>query len=234
MNLRLSSALKWGIGILIALFIGAFLYLESQQYISLDTLKANRDQLRQYTHEHYLRAVLIFMGIYCLQVAIFLPGDALLTLLGGFLFGSVLGTLYVNVGATSGATLALLASRYLFRDWIESRFKERFNSVRKGFAQHAFNYLVGLRLIPVMPFWLVNLLAGLTQMKVLSYVLATSLGMLPASFVYAYAGQQLGSLNSPGEVTSPGVILALILLAVLALSPILYKKWTARKSRSYP
>lgn len=223
------SKKTWGIALLIVLTIGAVVYFAGLQQSTLETFKSQRDRLREWTEQHYLEAVVIFMVIYCLQVAIFLPGDALLTLLGGFLFGSVAGTLYVNIGATAGATLALLASRYLFREWVEHKFGSRFKEVREGFSRHSFNYLLGLRLIPVMPFWLVNLLGGLTRMKVLPYALATSLGMLPASFIYAYAGRQLGTLNSLSEITSPSVLLALFLLALLTFSPIVYHEWIAKK-----
>lgn len=216
-----------------ALAIGAFFYFGGQQYLSFETLKANRDRLLAYTQEHYVTAALIFVTAY-LPAGRRLPSrDALLTLLGGFLFGSVLGTFYVNLGATAGATLAFLAARYLFRDWVERQFGARLKRVQEEFSKHTFNYLLGLRLVPVMPFFLVNLLAGLTLIRVLTYVVATSLGMIPASFVYAYAGRELGSMNSLDEVTAPGVLLALTLLALLAIAPVVYREWTAKKKQGH-
>ncbi len=103
--------------------------------------------------------------------------------------------------------------------------------MQEGFSKHAFNYVLGLRLVPVMPFFLVNLLAGLTQITVPTYVLATSLGMIPASFVYAYAGRQLGSMNSLDEVASHRVLLALTLLALLTIAPVVYSEWIVKKER---
>jgi uncharacterized membrane protein YdjX (TVP38/TMEM64 family) len=149
-------------------------------------------------------------------------------LAGGFLFGAVLGTLFVNLGATTGATLAFLVSRYLLRDWVEQKFGKWLGPVQQGFSQNAFGYLMTLRLIPLFPFFVVNLVSGLTRMNVGTYVVATSLGIIPGSFVYAYAGRQLGTINSLKDIASPGVIGAFVLLGLLALVPNLYKKWSGK------
>lgn len=153
-----------------------------------------------------------------------------MTLAGGFLFGSVVGTLYVNLGATTGATLAFLAARYLLRDWVESKFGDRIGPIQEGFSKNAFSYLMTLRLIPAFPFFLVNLVSGLTRVKVATYVIATAVGIIPGSFVFAYAGRQLGSINSLKEIASPNVLLAFTLLGLLALMPILYRKFIAKKA----
>ena len=210
--------------------IGAFFYFDLGQYFSLDALKANRDTLLQYTTSHYEIAVALFILIYILQTAFSLPGGALLTLTGGFLFGSLLGTVFVNVGATAGATLAFLAARYLLRDWVEQKFGDRLGAIQEGFAKNAFSYLMTLRLIPAFPFFLVNLVSGLTRVNVRTYVLATSIGIIPGSFVFAFAGRQLGSINSLGEIASPPVLLAFTLLGLLALMPVAYRKWTNSKN----
>jgi uncharacterized membrane protein YdjX (TVP38/TMEM64 family) len=157
-----------------------------------------------------------------------LPGAVILTLAGGFLFGAVWGTLFVNLGATTGATLAFLASRYLLHDWVERKFGKWLGPVQQGFAQNAFSYLMTLRLIPLFPFFVVNLVSGLTRMNIGTYVAATALGIIPGSFVYAYAGRQLGTINSLKDIASPGVIGAFVLLGVLALVPSLYKKWSGK------
>jgi uncharacterized membrane protein YdjX (TVP38/TMEM64 family) len=161
-------------------------------------------------------------------VALSLPGAAIMTLAGGFLFGSLLGTIYVNLGATSGATLAFLAARYLLRDWVESKFGNRLGPIQDGFAKNAFNYLMTLRLIPIFPFFLVNLVSGLTRVNLATYMTATAVGIIPGSFVYAYAGRQLGTINSLKEIASPNVISAFVLLGLLALVPILYRKFSAK------
>ena len=215
---------------LFALAAGAFFYFDLAQYLSLEALKANRDKLLAYTEAHYQTAAALFVLLYCLQTAFSLPGAALFTLAGGFLFGSVIGTLYVNVGATSGATLAFLAARYLLRDWVEKKFGDRLGPIQEGFARNAFSYLITLRLVPLFPFFLVNLVSGLTRIRLGMYVLATAVGIIPGSFVYANAGRQLGTINSLGEIASPRVLGAFALLGLLALAPILYRKVAGKHS----
>lgn len=215
---------------LFALAVGAFFFFDLKQYLSLEALKANRDSLLAYTDTHYIASVLIFVAIYCLQTAFSLPGAAVFTLAGGFLFGSVVGMLYVNVAATAGATLAFLSARYLLRDWVERKFGDRLGPLQEGFAKNAFSYLMTLRLIPIFPFFLVNLVSGLTRIRVGQYVLATALGIIPGSFVYANAGRQLGSINSLGEIASPRVLGAFALLGLLSLVPILYKKFSGKSA----
>lgn len=229
------STNKSGIGkavvaFLILIAIGAFFYFDLGRYLSLDTLKENRDQLLLFTDTHYAVSAALFVLVYIVVTGLALPGAAILTLAGGFLFGSLLGTLFVNLGATTGAALAFLAARYLLRDWVEDKFGKWFEPVQQGFAKDAFSYLITLRLIPLFPFFVVNLVSGLTRMSVGSYVAATSLGIIPGSFVYAYAGRQLGTINSMKEVASPNVIAAFILLGVLALAPVLYKKFSAKQA----
>lgn len=219
------------LAVIVVLTLGAAYWLDLSQYLSLEELKANRDRLMAYTHAHYAAAVVAFIVVYCLTAALSVPGDIFLTMVGGFLFGSVIGTLYVNIGATAGATLAFLAARYLLRDWVESKLADRIGPIQEGFKQNAFSYLVTLRLIPAIPFVLVNLVSGLTRMELGTYVRATSLGMFPASFVFAYAGRQLGMINSVREVASPPVLLAFTLLGLLALTPPLYRVIAQRRRR---
>ena len=215
--------------VILGLGLGAFFYFDLGRYVSLEALKANRDDLLAYTNANFTVAVVLYVAVYILQTAFSLPGGAIMTLAGGFLFGSVLGTIFVNVGATTGATLAFLAARYILRDWVERKFGKRIEPVQAGFAQNAFSYLLTLRLIPAFPFFLVNLVSGLTRIPLGTYVIATSIGIIPGSFFYAFAGKQLGSINSLAEIASPPVLLALTFLGLLALVPILHRKFVARK-----
>jgi len=223
------SSGKIVIALLLAVGIGAFFYFDLGQYLSLGAIKQNRDNLLAYTESNYGFAVALFVLVYIVQTAFSLPGGAILTLAGGFLFGSFLATIYVNIGATSGATLAFLAARYLLRDWVEHKFGDRLESIQAGFAQNAFSYLMTLRLIPAFPFFLVNLVSGLTRVNLGTYMTATAVGIIPGSFVFAYAGRQLGTINSLGEIASPPVLLAFTLLGLLALLPIVYRKFLAKK-----
>jgi len=218
--------------VVVALFaaaIGAFFYFDLGHYLSLDALKDNRDKLLAFTEANYVAAVALFVAAYCVVVAASLPGAAIMTLAGGFLFGSLLGTLYVNIGATTGATAAFLVARYLLRDWVETKFGNRLGPIQEGFARNAFSYLMTLRLIPLFPFFVVNMVSGLTRVSLATYVTATAIGIIPGSFVFAYAGRQLGTINSLREIASPNVLMAFTLLGLLALVPIVYQKFSARK-----
>lgn len=226
-----SPSQRWGkllVLLLVMAGIAGFFYFDLDRYLSLDSLKANRDALLAYTQQHYWEAASLFVIAYIAQTALSLPGGAILTLAGGFLFGPAMGTLLVNIGATTGATLAFLAARYVLRDWVERKFGDRLAPIQAGFAQHAFNYLLTLRLIPIFPFFLVNLVSGLTRISLGTYVGATAIGIIPGSFVYAYAGRQLGTINSLSEIASPQVLLAFTLLGLFALLPILYRKVTGK------
>src|SRR6266568_1452583 len=128
--------------------ISAYFYFDLKQYLTLESLKAHRDQLLAYTDAHFVAAVAIFSALYVLQTTFSLPGGLLLSLTGGFLFGSVLGTLIVIIPATLGATLAFLVARYLLRDWVERKFGGRLEAFQRGFARNAFSYLLTLRIIP--------------------------------------------------------------------------------------
>ncbi len=214
----------------LALGIGLFFYFDLGTYLSLEALKANRDQLLAFTEANFGVAATLFVLAYAAVVGLSLPGGAIMTLAGGFLFGSVLGTALVNVGATTGATLAFLSARYLLKDWVEQKFGSKLGPIQEGFSKNAFSYLMTLRLIPLFPFFLVNMVSGLTRVNVGTYVAATSLGIIPGSFVYAYAGRQLGTINSLKEIASPNVLLAFCLLGALALVPIIYKKYAAPKA----
>jgi len=210
--------------------IGAFVYFDLGQYFSLESLKANRNSLLAYTNVNFSAVVTIYILIYIAQTGFSLPGAAVMTLVGGFLFGSTLGTLFANIGATTGATIAFLASRHLLREWVERKFGQRIEPIQAGFAKNAFSYLMTLRLIPAFPFFFVNLVAGLTRINLWTYILATSVGIIPGSFVFAYAGRQLGSINSLEEIASPSVLMALTLLGLLTLIPIAYRKFVEKKN----
>ncbi len=212
----------------IAVAIGAFFYFDLGRFLSLTALKENRDSLLAFTEANFAAAVGLFIVVYAIVTGLSLPGAVILTLAGGFLFGAVGATLFVNIGATTGATLAFLTARYLLRDSVELKFGKWLGPFQEGFAKNAFSYLLTLRLIPLFPFFVVNLVSGLTRVSVGTYVAATALGIIPGSFVYAYAGRQLGTINSLKEIASPNVVGAFVLLGLLALIPVVYKKFSAK------
>jgi uncharacterized membrane protein YdjX (TVP38/TMEM64 family) len=213
------------VAVIVVLAIGAFFYFDVARLLSLAALKEHRDQLLSFTEAHQAVAAGLFIVAYIGVTGLSLPGAVILTLAGGFLFGGLLGTLLVNIGATTGATLAFLVARYLLRDAVERKFGRWLGAIQEGFNKNAFSYLMTLRLIPLFPFFVVNLVSGLTRVKLGTYVTATALGIIPGSFVYAYAGQQLGSIDSLKDIASPKVLAALALLGLLALVPVAYKKY---------
>ena len=232
-NQRESSSSNLGkisIAVGMALAVGAFFYFDLGRLLSLTALKENRDGLLAFTETNFSAAVGIFIVAYVMVAGLSLPGAVILTLAGGFLFGPVFGTLFVNLGATTGATLAFLTARYLLRDTVENKFGKWVGPLQDGFAKNAFSYLMTLRLIPLFPFFVVNLVSGLTRVSVGTYVAATAIGIIPGSFVYAYAGRQLGTINSLKEIASPNVIGAFVLLGLLALVPVVYKRFAAKSA----
>lgn len=229
-NASQSSPGKILIAVLLLSALGAFFYFDLAQFLSLTVLKDNRDKLLAFTQANYAVAVGLFVVAYIAVTGLSLPGAVILTLAGGFLFGGLFGTLLVNVGATTGATLAFLVARYLLRDAVEQKFGRWLGPFQDGFSKNAFSYLMTLRLIPLFPFFVVNLVSGLTRVNLGTYVAATALGIIPGSFVYAYAGQQLGTINSLKEIASPSVILAFVLLGLLALVPAVYRKFAGQQA----
>ncbi len=218
------SAARWALAAVLVGAAAAFFFFDLDRFLSLNTLKDHRDQLLAFTDAHYAEAVGLFILAYIVVTGLSLPGATVLTLAGGFLFGGLWATLFVNIGATTGATLAFLAARYLLRDAVEQKFGRWLGPLQEGFAKNAFSYLLTLRFIPLVPFFVLNLVSGLTRVPIGTYVAATALGIIPGSFVYAYAGRQLGTINSLKEIVSPGVLAAFVLLGLLAAAPIVYQK----------
>ncbi len=223
---------KIAVLVILTLGIAAYYYFDLGAYLSLESLKTHRDRLQAFYEANRAGMILGFIGVYIVTVALSLPGATILTLTAGALFGSVTGTLVVNVGATLGATLAFLVARFLLSDWVEARFGEKLKPFHEGFARNAFNYLLFLRLVPLFPFFLINLAAGLTRIRTGTYILGTMIGILPGSFVYANAGANLAAINSLQDIASPGVLGAFALLGLFALIPTLYQRYKGRRAES--
>ncbi|WP_042010160.1 FAD-dependent oxidoreductase [Aeromonas fluvialis] len=204
--------------------IGTFFALDLGRYLTLDALQAQQTAVAQWVDSHFVSASLLFVLIYVLSTALSLPGASLLTLGGSAVFGVAWGLLLVSFASTIGATLAFLSARFLLRDWVTARFGDKLATFQSGMAKEGAFYLLSLRLIPVFPFFLVNLLMGLTPIRVSTYYWVSQLGMLPGTFVYVLAGSELGQLTSTGNILSPGLMVALTLLGLM---PWLVKKLTA-------
>ncbi len=213
--------------LLVAFFIAVLIILIKtfglNELLSFETFRQYRDQLLSFTSEKYFYSVLLFVLIYIIVVALSIPGATVLTLAVGFLFGYT-GVIYVNIGATTGAVLIFLAARYIIGDWIQNRYGERFAAFNKEIAENGYNYLLTLRFIPLFPFFLINIFAGLTRVPLLTFAWTTMVGIVPGSFVYVYTGRQLVTIDKPGDIISAKIIMAFVLLGLLALSPVIIKK----------
>ena len=204
-----------------AVFALLFLIFDGQQYLSLASLKSSHQILQQFYGEHQLLTIAGYMLLYILVTALSLPGAVIMTLGGGALFGLWLGFLLVSFASSIGATLAFLASRFLFREAILSRFGEKLAAVNQGIAQDGAFYLFSLRLVPAFPFFIINLVMGLTSIRTAVFYWVSQLGMIPGTLVYVNAGTQLGKIESAGGIVSPGLLLSFALLGVF---PLLAKK----------
>ena len=203
--------------------IGAFFAFGGQHYLSLETIKANRDALLAFADRNFIAALAIAFVVYAGAIALSLPGGLVLSLTMGFIFGRWVGTVLVVVAATVGATLVFLAARYLFADWARKRLGSVGEKINAGFTENAFAYLLFLRLVPAFPFFLVNLAPAFTAIPLRTYVLATLIGIIPGTFVYVNLGQTLGRIESLKGLVSRETLLAFALLGLFALLPVAWK-----------
>ncbi|NQD60964.1 TVP38/TMEM64 family protein [Enterobacter sp. CM29] len=205
---------------LLCALLGAFVLivvLLPPGMLSLDTLKIHQQTLLDRVEQAPLQSALIYFAVYVLVSALSIPGAALLTLLGGAIFNLWEATLLVSLASTLGATLAMLVSRYLLRDWVQRRFAAQMNTIDVGMVRDGARYLFALRLMPLFPFFLVNLLMGLTRIQVRHYWWVSQLAMLPATVIFLNAGRELGKLTTLRDILSPGLLFAFTLLGLLPL-----------------
>ncbi len=201
-----------------------FFYFDLHRFFTLSALKANRLALLDFRDAHPLAMVGAFMAVYVVTTALSLPGAAILSLAAGAIFGPWMGTVCACTAATAGATLAFLATRHLLRDVVSARFGRRLDGINREFERRGASYLLFLRLVPVFPFFLVNLAAGLTRLPLRTFVSATMIGIVPGGFVYVNAGATLATLTSISDVASPAVLGSFALLGLFVLVPALVAK----------
>ncbi|MBL39261.1 MAG: pyridine nucleotide-disulfide oxidoreductase [Xanthomonadales bacterium] len=203
--------------LVIALLIGSYFWFDLGQYFSLDELRARRDQLLTFIDRNFFGMLALYMAVYIVMAALSLPGAAVLTIAGGALFGLAAGTIAVSFASSIGATLVFLAARFLFRDTIQKKFSKRLKTINEGVEKDGAFYLLALRLVPVFPFWVINLVMALTPIRTWTYYWVSQLGMLPATLVYVNAGTQLSQVESAGDILSLELIGAFALLGLLPL-----------------
>jgi uncharacterized membrane protein YdjX (TVP38/TMEM64 family) len=215
--------------------IGAFFAFGLHHYLSFETLRQHREELLALVDQRPLLAPLAFMAVYAAVIALSVPGGAVLTITGGFLFGILAGGLYVVLAATLGATIVFLIAKTALGDALRAKAGPRIRRMEEGFRQDALSYLLVLRLIPLFPFWLVNIVPALLGVPVRTYVIGTAIGIIPGSLVYASVGNGLGAVFDAGQtpdlgiIFKPAILLPIVGLAVLALLPIAYRRFKARK-----
>ncbi len=214
----------------------AFFAFGLDDYVSFETLREHRHFLMTFVEQQGLVAVAVFVVAYAVSTALSLPGGALLSVTGGFLFGSLFGAFWIVIGATIGATAVFLAAKTALGDALRRRAGAFLLKMEAGFKENAFSYMLVLRLVPLFPFFIVNLVPAFLGVSLRIYVIATFIGIIPGAFVFATVGAGLGSVFDANEsfslsgVLTPQVIAALVGLSLLSLLPIVFKKFKAARS----
>jgi len=211
------------IAAIVGLFV-VFYKLGFNEYLSLESLQANKEALNTFYREHWMLFTGAYMLVYIISAAVSLPGATILTLTGGFIFGPLFGSGIVIVSATIGASLAFLVARFILRNTLEKRYERYLKKFNEGIKTNAWSYLLFLRLVPLFPFFLINIVMGLTRLPLRVFALVSFVGMYPGTFVYTLAGGQLATINSVKDIASPRLIGAFTLLGCFALIPTIYKK----------
>ncbi len=211
-------------GILIGIIIclaAAIKFLHLGDYLSLSYIKESQQRFALLYSQHPFPLIASYIGLYIIITVLSLPGAVIMTLAGGALFGLYTGTLIVSFASSIGATLACFVARFLLRDWVQARFESKLVKINQGIEHEGAFYLFSLRLIPVFPFWLINLLMGLTAMPLRTFYWVSQAGMLPATIVYVNAGKELSKINSLSGILSIRLILS---FAALGIFPFVTKK----------
>ena len=199
---------------IVALLVGGFILFGPRHYLSLEFMQSQLGEITAYRDANPIKSIIIYASIYIIATAASIPGALVLTLVGGAIFGFYVGSLVVVVSATIGATIAFLLARYLFEDLVKERMGERLAKIRESFRKEGALYLFSMRLVPVFPFFAINLLMGLTSIKTSTYAIASLIGMAPGTMVFVNAGTQLAKLDSVRGLLSPTIIASFLLLAV--------------------
>ena len=210
----------------------AFVVFDLQQYLSLEFFRQQKSALQAYYQAHALLTALCYFALYILITGISLPGAVVLTLAGGAIFGLWYGLLIISFASTIGATIAFLVSRLLLRDWVQSRFASNLKTFNEGVRQEGAFYLFTLRLVPLFPFFIINLVMGLTPLRTSTFFFISQIGMLPGTLVFVNAGTQLAQIDSIKGILSPQLLFSFALLGVF---PLLAKKligWTKARRAS--
>lgn len=227
---------RFGPAVVLVAGLAAVIASGGMHHLSLHELRDSRASLHAFVRTHGLEAALAYLAVYVGVISLSLPGALIMTLTGGFLFGPWVGALLADLGCSSGAMVVYAVCRLTVGDSLDRRLTPKIKAFEEGFRQNAFLYLLTLRLIPVMPFWLINLAAGLLGAPARAFIVATVMGILPAALIYASLGAGLDGMFNRGEPLGPQLLLAprialpLIGLALLSTLPIAHHWWRARRN----
>ena len=218
----------WPVAVIIILIAG-FWIGGFQQYLRVDTLLASKDNLQDFIDRNLILSIVIFGFMYATIVALSLPFASFMTMAAGLLFGFVTGTVTVVIAATIGATIIFLIARSSFGDVLKQKAGKLYQKIEKDMKDNAVSYMLFLRLVPLFPFFLVNIVPAFFNVKTRDYVWTTAIGILPGTAIYVNVGRSLGQVDNPADLVSRDLILSIALLGVVALTPSLYKKWKGQK-----
>ena len=208
---------KVALVLVIVVLVSSFFAMDLHHQLTLENIKSHQKSFAEYYNAHKALTISIYMAGYIVVTALSLPGAAVMSLAGGALFGLWIGVLVVSFASSIGATLAFLVSRFLFKGWVQEKFGDKLQTINEGIKREGAFYLFTLRLVPVFPFFVINLAMGLTPIKTAVFYGVSQLGMLPGTFVYLNAGTQLGKIESAQGILSPGLILSFVLLGIFPL-----------------
>jgi len=208
----------------IVLFIAVFAYLDLGSYLTLTYIKESQEHFQNLYLANRLQVIAAYMLIYIIVTALSLPGAAVMTLAGGALFGLTVGIVVVSFASSIGATMACFFARFILRDWVQGKFGGKFKTINEGIEKEGALYLFTARLIPIFPFFVINLALGLTKMPLVRFFWVSQLGMLAGTAVYVNAGKEIGKIESLSGILSPGLVLSFV---ILGLFPITMKKLIA-------
>ena len=208
------------IGVLVGI-VALFFIFDLGQYFTLEYMKESQVKFAQYYEENSVLVVGAYILIYIVMAALSLPGAAVMTLLGGALFGRLVGTIAVSFASTIGATLAFLVARFLLRDWVQAKVGDKLKAINDGIEKEGAFYLFTMRLIPAFPFWFINLAMGLSKMPLRKFYWVSQIGMLAGTFVYVNAGTELAKIDSLQGILNPTLIISFV---ALGLFPLIVKK----------
>jgi len=203
--------------LIIGVFVSFFIF-DLNQYLTLSYIKESKTRFYEFYVSNRLLTVSLYMLFYIFITALSLPGAAVMTLAGGALFGFGIALIAISFASTIGATLACFASRYLLRSWIEKKFGDKLSVINTGIEKEGAFYLFMLRLIPLFPFFIINLLMGLTRIKLTTFYWVSQIGMLAGTAVYVNAGSELGKIDSLSGILSPGLIISFVILGIFPLT----------------